>query len=56
VEPSDPGQRRPEESVERIVLVAAVPGGLLLDVSAHVIDRGVGELDAVDQPATCGAS
>ena len=37
----------PPGSIERVVLVAPVPQGLVLDPTMHVVDHGVGELDAV---------
>ena len=45
---------QPPAPVERVVLVAAVAEGLLLDPAAHVVEAGVGQLDHVERVRDLG--
>jgi len=44
------------DPVERVVAAAAVPGGVLLNPAADVIDDGAGELDDVERSSPAMAS
>lgn len=48
IEPFGPGQQCPAYALARIVLVATVAERFVLHATAHVINRGAGELDEVE--------
>ncbi|MDQ3273569.1 MAG: hypothetical protein M3Q39_00700 [Actinomycetota bacterium] len=43
-----PAQQHPADPVQRVVLAAAVPEGVLLDPAADVVDRALGQPDGVE--------